>query len=63
MSYYSAYIEYIDNKAKCENYLNIVYPKIKILIKRININRNIDDINKLYDLGKLYNFDKCLFNN
>ena len=48
--------EYIDNMVKCENYLNIVYPKIKLLIKNINKNQNIDNINELYNLGILYNF-------
>ena len=55
-------IEYIDNIVKCEHYLNIIYPKIKNLIKKINISRDREDIKKLYDLGELYNFNDK-FNN
>lgn len=53
--------EYLDNIAKCENFINIVYPEINILIKNISINKNDinknrEDINKLYNLGELYKF-------
>ena len=50
-------IEYKNNVAKCEHYITIIFPKIKNLIKRINISRCREDIQKLYDLGELYNFN------
>lgn len=56
-------IEYINNIAKCQHYLKIIYPKIKNLIKKINISRNSEDIKQLYELGELYNFNDYLFIN
>ena len=50
-------IEYINNIVKCEHYITIIYPKIRNLIKKINISRCRDDIQRLYELGELYNFD------
>ena len=55
--------EYINNMAKCEHYLNIIHPKIKNLIKRINISRCREDIKELYNLGELYNYNHNFFIN
>ena len=56
-------IEYNKNIAKCEHYITIIFPKIKYLIKKINISRCREDIQKLYELGEIYNFNNTLFIN
>lgn len=48
--------EYTQNKPKCEHYIKIIYPKIKILIKKKKL--NCEDIDYIYNLGKIYNYNK-----